>query len=145
MAEPWIDELCSECKEMHKCIHLPRAHRIKMLPTEKCKKPRLQGPGTPGSPFMPSNGTEGQLFIADWCERCLYNNRAEVDREVEIGCPILDNSFRTDYGKGPSQWVHGEDGWGSCTMFDPRKPLESERRWSAQEERERYAAAMRGE
>lgn len=36
-----------------------------------------KGPGEPGSPFCPANGTEGMLFFEGWCgarwERAKYD------------------------------------------------------------------------
>ena len=58
--------------------------------------------------YRPSNGTEGDLFMAQWCNRCTK----------ERGCTIL---FGAMGGKSPKQWVDGEEG-PSCTSFQDHRP-----------------------
>jgi len=78
-----------------------------------------------GKPFVPSNGSEGMVFHADWCDRCVW--RGEDD---ESGCAILTASF---CGEVP-QWTwqggrptcsefkeHEFDGLADVPLEDPRQ------------------------
>lgn len=53
--------------------------------------------------YRPSNGTEGNIFMAAWCNRCFK----------ESGCTILTGAM---FGKSPKQWVQDDDG-PRCTSF----------------------------
>jgi hypothetical protein len=60
--------------------------------------------------YRPSNGTEGDYFMAEFCENCYHDG---IDKDSPEGsCPILFASFA--YGieddKYPHQWryVNGE-------------------------------------
>ena len=58
--------------------------------------------------YRPSNGTEGEMFMAQWCYRCIKEN----------GCTILTGAM---VGKQPKQWVRNPDP--QCTSFqDHRRP-----------------------
>lgn len=88
------------------------------------KLPRVKlAENTPGKPYMPCNGTEGEFFHAAWCENCerdkamngtVYREgREETDDDW---CEILGRSFREDE---IAEWVYGADGQPSCTHFVP--------------------------
>ena len=53
----------------------------------------------PGSPF--SNSTEGEAWMADWCDRCLHDRPAREDR-YEDGCGLLLVALT---GQTPGEWV----------------------------------------
>ena len=74
-----------------------------------------------GQPYMPSNGTEGEVFWAAWCEKCerdkVMNGSASVadaDSNPDLYCEILNRSFREDH---LDEWKFGPDGWPMCTAY----------------------------
>ena len=60
--------------------------------------------------YMPSNGTEGDIFMERWCERCVKNSAPR-------GCGIIGRSMA---GIQPPQWVKDEGG-PRCTAFSDHK------------------------
>lgn len=82
-----------------------------------------------GRPYMPANGTEGELFQDGWCAHCTRD--AEFRRQFDEtgnpqvdGCEILAASMR---GEQPKEWLHRK-GEPICTAFteeplgEPRCP-----------------------
>lgn len=79
---------------------------------------------TPGEPYRPCNGSEGEYFHAMWCEECerdksmngtVYREgREETDDDW---CEILGRSFRSD--EPLPEWVYGKNGQPCCTAFAP--------------------------
>ncbi len=71
-------------------------------------------------PYRPSNGTEGDMFMAAWCERCAL---ADYDGD---GCMI---QFRTlMHGIGdpeyPAEWNLTSAGIPQCTAFTADQPAD---------------------
>jgi len=58
--------------------------------------------------FYPSNGTEGAMFMDEYCDNCYKRHQ----------CTILKNSL---VGKEPKQWVY-KDGYPTCTSYCKHKP-----------------------
>jgi hypothetical protein len=71
-----------------------------------------QGPGTPGKPCRPSNGTEGLMFEERWCDHCSRGARCSI--------PGRSKTFELGDRHYPKELVFGADGWGSCTAFTER-------------------------
>ena len=71
--------------------------------------------------YRPSNGTEGDIFMREFCHRCTKDNP-----ETEDYCPIIARTmcFDVDDENYPGQWIYGDDGRPRCTSF--------ERDWSAE-------------
>jgi hypothetical protein len=69
-----------------------------------------RGPGTPGKPYRPSNGTEGMIFFDGWCADCKY----------ECSCEIMGDTmvFDINHPQYPEEWIYGDEGWGKCTKFE---------------------------
>lgn len=68
--------------------------------------------------YRPSNGTEGEGFMAVYCEEC---ERDRLFREGRgEGCEILSRSliFDIDDEAYPTEWQY-RDGRGTCTAFLP--------------------------
>lgn len=86
----------------------------------------------PGESYMPCNGSEGEFFMAMWCEECerdkVMNGSATVedaDKDPGLYCRILNDSFHSE---GVAEWVYGADGQPCCTAFVPKgQPLPTPR------------------
>jgi hypothetical protein len=66
-------------------------------------------------PFRPANGTEGQIFLENWCERCSKDNFPE-----EPVCPIIIKTmaYEIDDPEYPKEWQLTEDGVPFCADAD---------------------------
>lgn len=92
----------------------------------------IWGEEAPGTPYRPSNGTEGECFISEWCAKCardkVMNGTAtdeDADKDPSLYCEILGASFRDG---GAKEWVHNEKGWPCCTAFvDKNDPIPTPR------------------
>ncbi len=58
-------------------------------------------------PYLPSNGTEGMNFMAEFCNKCYKTS----------GCTILVKSL---CGYQPKQWIYNPKP--TCTSFNPERP-----------------------
>lgn len=86
-----------------------------------------------GGPYRPSNGTEGSIFEAAWCDDCRQDaafrgwfNEDSPRGEQPEGCSILCNvmAYATDDPEYPREWIYGADGQPRCTAFvDKHHPL----------------------
>jgi hypothetical protein len=71
-------------------------------------------------PYRPSNDTEGEIFIARWCNRCV---KSDPDPNTEIDCDILSRSFWYNINdpEYPKEWVIDDADdvreIGYCTAF----------------------------
>jgi hypothetical protein len=63
-----------------------------------------------GASYMPSNGTEGDIFESAWCAHC-----AIADMEADYFCPIMCNAH---CGEQPAEWIY-KSGRPHCTAFVP--------------------------
>ena len=60
-------------------------------------------------PYLPSNGTEGMIFMANFCDQCYKRHN----------CSIMIKSL---IGEQPKQWIYDETNKPICTSFNPNKP-----------------------
>ena len=74
--------------------------------------------------FRPSNGTNGETFQSDWCDRCLLERPAREDYEETLrnggGCAILLRTMAFDIGDEnyPTEWTYDrKTGEPKCTAF----------------------------
>lgn len=68
-------------------------------------------------PYRPSNGTEGEMFRAHFCEKCVKDTPS-----VPCGILSLTLWLQIDEKGYPKQWIEDEDG-PRCTAFaDHHKP-----------------------
>lgn len=72
-----------------------------------------------GEPYCPSNGTEGEGFMARWCNRCKRDRAFQDSGGEEPGCEIISASmaYNVRDPKYPKEWVW-QDGRPVCTAFD---------------------------
>lgn len=84
-------------------------------------------------PYRPSNGTEGEMFMEEFCFHCARDAKFRETQDGEDGCPILADTYvyEKDDPKYPKEWVYdpdkmvkegvltigGEDG-ARCTAFE---------------------------
>ena len=78
-------------------------------------------PEASGEPYQPSNGTEGLMFMEQFCDRCTKN--AYNHETGEGGCEIqlrtmIHQPGDKDY---PSEWVFDASGRPTCTAFESRR------------------------
>ena len=66
---------------------------------------------TPGKPYRPSNGTEGDEFQSRWCEDCTKDT--DSDCEILLRAMIHDR----DEPEYPKEWRIGATGQPECTAF----------------------------
>jgi hypothetical protein len=74
--------------------------------------------------YRPSNGTEGMMFMAEFCERCERERLWRKDQDKYDGCQIAANSLVFNIGEDgyPAEWIEDDEG-PRCTAFEPeRKP-----------------------
>lgn len=88
-----------------------------------------------GTPYRPSNGSEGCVFEGHFCDRC--EKQAAFRRAEDAGrdpsrhdCRILvaahiNDEDDPDY---PKEWVHDAEGFPTCTAFEPERPREKRHR-----------------
>lgn len=72
-------------------------------------------------PYQPSNGTEGEGFVAHWCDRCLHDRAVRLHEDYENGCAILARAyaFKITDPNYPTEWVQdlGDRSTARCTAF----------------------------
>lgn len=68
-------------------------------------------PAAAGKPYRPSNGTEGEIFMEQFCYRCKHDS--EWREHAKNPCPILCESL---CGQADG-WVYDSTGRPMCTAF----------------------------
>jgi hypothetical protein len=74
-------------------------------------------PTRAGEPYRPSNGTEGEMFMADWCDLCAKEagpNRCEI-LTATFCHQVNDPEYPRD------KWVYGDDGRPTCRSYETRR------------------------
>lgn len=66
--------------------------------------------------YRPSNGTEGMMFEAEFCDRCCKSLFWTDDQ----GCAILGNALfhEVDEPEYPKEWTYDDKGNPTCTAFE---------------------------
>lgn len=67
--------------------------------------------------YRPSNGSEGDSFMSDYCYQCIHDNpdyNASSPR-----CEIMTATMCYDVNdpEYPPEWIYGDDGKPTCTKF----------------------------
>ena len=65
-----------------------------------------------GQPYMPSNGTEGMVFTAAWCDTCIHQH---PNPEKKPQC--VDVQLKSMIGEQPPEWIYNHDGKPICTKY----------------------------
>lgn len=73
----------------------------------------------PPQPYRPANGTEGNVFMAQWCANCARDREHQVDPDNADGCDILAATFvyERDHPKYPPEWRCDGPSGPRCTAF----------------------------
>lgn len=71
--------------------------------------------------YRPSNGSEGECFQSQWCEKCVRDQAFRDDPDSGDGCPILGATmiFNIDDEEYPVEWIEDDKGEARCTAFEP--------------------------
>jgi len=71
-----------------------------------------------GEPYQPSNGSEGEMFMRDWCAKCSRDNFNPDTGDG--GCVIITLTMALDVGNPeyPREWQYSAEGQPICTAFD---------------------------
>jgi len=71
-----------------------------------------------GQRYEPSNGTEGEIFMSEWCRQCA-RDRAMREGEPETECDDdeLCTIIAANFAGEAKEWVYGTDGQPMCTAF----------------------------
>lgn len=81
--------------------------------------------------YRPSNGSEGECFMAEFCHRCKHDAKFRLTRDGKDGCQILADSLflGVDDPNYPREWRYDANDRPTCTAFldegddDGREPL----------------------
>lgn len=66
--------------------------------------------------YRPSNGTEGEYFMAEHCYQCIHENpKADAKPKCEIITLVM--CFDTKDKEYPKEWCYDENGDPTCTKF----------------------------
>lgn len=78
-------------------------------------------PPKDGTPYMPANGTEGEIFDEGWCSHCSRDAAFRLDMANNDGCEILAAAYRGEQQAAWS-WLKGAP---TCANFsdDPANPV----------------------
>ncbi len=60
------------------------------------------------APYMPANGTDGDLFEARWCRECT--------KDSDVDCNILTKAFCAEQ---PTEWIYFNNK-PTCTAFEKK-------------------------
>jgi hypothetical protein len=71
-----------------------------------------QGDDRVGKPYRPSNGSEGEWFMEDFCYKCKMDENES--------CEIVAKTMFHDIGEPgyPKEWVYDIEGNPMCTAFE---------------------------
>ena len=77
--------------------------------------------------YQPSNGTEGEYFMARFCDHCERDRAFRETGGAEPGCIIaaLTLIYDVDDPEYPREWVYDKNGEPTCTAFQPVTPTTS--------------------
>lgn len=86
----------------------------------------IKDSGRCGESYRPSNGSEGEEFMSQYCGQCKHDAKYQRTQDGKDGCKIIVYSHAFDIGhpKYPKEWIYGNDGQPTCTKFalpGPRK------------------------
>jgi hypothetical protein len=72
-----------------------------------------QIPNSAGTSFMPSNGTEGEIFESAFCSNCIHEKFYHTQKHGDKQCEVFNRVFLNAPDPQP-EWVFNEEGWPIC-------------------------------
>ena len=72
--------------------------------------------------YSPSNGTEGDIFIAQWCNSCAFYKNEDDEYCETLGLTFALDVDDSDY---PVEWTYDKNNQPCCTKYlhDSEKPI----------------------
>jgi hypothetical protein len=67
-----------------------------------------------GKPFMPHNGTEGELFMEQYCFKCAHDPFSKSDDFDAPSCGLIMQSLGDQQ---PEEWRYDDEGYPICYKF----------------------------
>lgn len=69
--------------------------------------------------YRPSNGTEGCMFIEEYCLNCIHGKYEHTQNHADNPCEILTRSFLYDLKdkEYPEEWTYDDEGFPICTAY----------------------------
>ncbi|MFA6278444.1 MAG: hypothetical protein WC622_16980 [Pedobacter sp.] len=67
-----------------------------------------------GKRYQPSNGTEGEGFMGEFCDQCMHEKFCHTQNHDDAQCPILNKSLLDGDVK---EWIYDENDKPTCTSF----------------------------
>lgn len=71
-------------------------------------------PQCAGKPYIPSNGTEGDMFMQAFCFQCKNEKYSYTMNTDDPTCEILTGSMVEHKAQ---EWVYSAEGWPICTKW----------------------------
>lgn len=69
-------------------------------------------PEAAGQHFMPSNGTDGMVFMDAFCDNCIHQH-PDPDKTPQCDDILLQSLI----GEQPAEWIFNKRGWPICTKW----------------------------
>lgn len=73
-------------------------------------------------PYRPSNGTEGDIFMSEWCENCALGNFDDPEKSCDINLRAMAHDI--DEKGYPAEWQYSNGGVPICTAHTTKQPEE---------------------
>lgn len=67
--------------------------------------------------YRPSNGTEGDGFMNEFCFQCIHDNPDIDAKSPRCEIMTLTMCLGVDDKDYPKEWIYGDDGKPKCTKF----------------------------
>lgn len=69
--------------------------------------------------YCPSNGTEGEIFISEFCEHCINEKFIHTQDFKDKQCKLLNNALLYDKNdkEFPEEWTYDNEGYAICTAY----------------------------
>jgi hypothetical protein len=69
--------------------------------------------------YRPSNGTEGEIFMCEFCYQCIHEKWSHTQNDDDKKCEIITLTMGLDVDDKdyPSEWTFDAEGNPTCTKF----------------------------
>ena len=81
--------------------------------------------------YCPGNGTEGCMFMSEYCDVCLKDMKYRRTLDGDDGCKILIDAMMYDKSdeEYPKEWTYDKDDSPTCTAFIHEKDRQKRREY----------------